>query len=277
MPSAECRAAGRANRASHHKFANISSHGKPTHPKARLSKSDKRAVDAVHLLLRQQFPKAFPEGYDLIIPLKTGVLADLAQRLPDIDPALLRRALANHTARDGYLLALAHGRGDRRYDLEGNPAGTVTPEERAEALKKLAASTERGQAKAERVRTHKEREEQRRKQREIERKNREAKAARKAAHELKMQEVAVRKAALEAQGIQVESRSERKRRLIREAAERAQQHHTQRPIQSSRPDPQPGAIQRPKLSLKPKPDAQTVAVEFKKRRRFNPDDASNDN
>ena len=123
-------------------------------------------------------------------------------------------------SRNGYLLALIHGRGDRRYDLNGQPAGTVTMEERAEAQKRLNASTKRGQDQAERVRTHKEREEKQRQQREIERKNREAKAARKAEHERVQREIA-RKAALLAQGIVPESRAERKRRLIQEAAERA--------------------------------------------------------
>ena len=246
-----------------------------------MSRRDKREVNAVHRLLMERYPKTFPKNYDLIVPLKTGVLADLTQRLPDVNPTLLRRALANHTARDGYLLALIHHRGDRRYDLEGHPVGTVTPQERAEALKKLDASTARGQAKAERVLTHKAREEKRRQQRETERKNREAKAARKAAHELKMREVAAHKAALEAQGIKAESRSERKRRLIREAAARADRRASagqaapattappSRPPAPTPPSP-PTATPYPPLRLKPKADGPAVTVEFKKRRRIVP-------
>ena len=186
-----------------------------------MSQTDKRAVSAVHTLLMERFPRAFPKNYDDIRPLKLDIHADLIKLLPEVDPALLRRALANHTQRDGYLLALVHGRGDRRYDLDGRPAGDVTPEEREEALKRLAASTKRGQDRAARVREHEAREEKRRQQREIERKNREAKAARKAEHARVQQEIAARKAALIAQGITPESRSERKRRLAREAAERA--------------------------------------------------------
>ena len=186
-----------------------------------MSKSDHRAVKTLHARLQERFPQAFPKNYEAIRPLKIGILADLIERLPDFDPTALRRALANQTSRDGYLLALVHGRGDRRYDLDGQPVGTVTMEERAEAQKRLDASTKRGQDKAERVRTNKEREEKRRQQREIERKNREAKAARKAEYERIQQEIAARKAALIAQGITPESRSERKRRLAREAAERA--------------------------------------------------------
>ncbi len=190
-----------------------------------MSKSDHRAIQALHGRLQERFPLAFPKHYDDLRPLKIGILTDVIARLPDADPTALRRVLANHTSRDGYLLALIHGRGDRRYDLNGQPTGIVTPEERAEAQKRLDASTKRGQDRAERVRTHKELEEKRRQQREIERKNREAKAARKAEHERVQQEIAARKAALIAQGITPESRSERKRRLAREAAERAARGH----------------------------------------------------
>ena len=178
-----------------------------------MSQSDKRAVNAAHAILMERFPQAFPKDYDAIRPLKIDIHTDLIRRLPDFDHTLLRRALANHTRRDGYLLALLHHRGDRRYDLDGQPVGTVTVEERAEAARLLEASTRRGQDKAARVRTHKELEEKRRQQREIERRNREAKAARKAEHERIQQEIAARKAALIAQGITPESRSERKRRL----------------------------------------------------------------
>jgi sRNA-binding protein len=178
-----------------------------------VSKSDKRAVHTIHAMLMERFPLAFPQDYDAIRPLKVGILADVIERMPGFDPVVLRRVLANHTRRDGYLLALLHHRGDRRYDLDGQPVGTVTVDERAEAARLLAASTQRGQTKAARVRVHQEREEKRQKQREMERRNREAKTARKAEHERIQQEIAARKAALIAQGITPESRAERKRRL----------------------------------------------------------------
>ncbi len=269
-----------------------------------MSQSDKRAVNAVHALLIRRFPKAFPKNYDDIRPLKTGIHADLIKLLPDVDPALLRRALANHTSRDGYLLALVHGRGDRRYDLDGRPAGDVTPEEREEALKRLAASTRRGQDRAARVREHEAREAKRKQQREIERKNREAKAARRAEHARVQQEIAARKAALIAQGITPESRSERKRRLAREAAERAArkaQGQGPRPAQGQGPAPDrpagqglprseprpardrpepaqrferaPDRDERPARAPEcaaPAPDRSMPQVEFRKKRRFVP-------
>lgn len=247
-----------------------------------MSQSDKRAVNAVHAILMQRFPKAFPKNYDDIRPLKLDIHADLIKRLPGVDPALLRRALANHTGRDGYLLALIHGRGDRRYDLDGRPVGAVTPEERAEALKRLEASTLRGQDKAARVREHEEREEKRKKQREIERKNREAKAARKAEHERVQQEIAARKAALIAQGITPESRSERKRRLAREATERAaRKARGPRPAQGQgfpRPEPrpprdEPGPAEpagRAPHRGEPEPARPAPQVAFRKKRRVVP-------
>ncbi len=251
-----------------------------------MSKSDHRAIQTLHNRLQEQFPLAFPKHYDDLRPLKLGILTDVIEQLPDVDPTALRRALANHTSRDGYLLALIHGRGDRRYDLNGQPAGTVTPEERAEAQKRLDASTKRGQDQAERVRTHKEREEKRRQQREIERKNREAKAARKAEHERVQQEIAARKAALIAQGITPESRSERKRRLAREAAERAARGHqgpkpaADRPVgqefagstrrsprDATGPAPRP---KRPTDRAEPAPDRPMPQVAFRKKRRIVP-------
>ncbi len=211
-----------------------------------MSKTDHRAVKTLHGLLQERFPLAFPQHYDDLRPLKIGILADLIARLPGFDPTALRRALANHTSRDGYLLALLHGRGDRRYDLDGQPAGAVTVEERTAAAQRLVASQQRQQAKAERVRTHQAREEQRRQQREIERRHREEKARRKAEHERRQQEIAARKAALLAQGIVPESRAERKLRLAREAADRAARgphgHTVSRDTTSARFRPRPGPL-----------------------------------
>ena len=250
-----------------------------------MSQTDRRTVHIIHAILMDQFPRAFPRAYDALRPLKIGILADVTARMPDADPALLRRALANHTSRDGYLLALIHGRGDRRYDLDGQPAGTVTPEERAAALQRLEASTQRGQAKAARVREHQEREEKRRQQRELERRNREAKAARKAEHERIQQEIAARKAALIARGLTPESRSERQRRLAREAAERAARKAQPRPAPDRpagqgfpRPAPQPvrdepipaEPVARPPHRVEPEPARPTPQVEFRKKRRIVP-------
>lgn len=127
-----------------------------------MSTSDKQAVKAVHQFLMERFPKVFPKDDDPLIPLKTGIYTDLVERLPEVNATLLRQALANHTRRHGYLLALIHRKGDGRYHVDGVAVGTVTPEERAHATPHLAAATERGQVKAQNIRTHQEREEKRR-------------------------------------------------------------------------------------------------------------------
>lgn len=253
-----------------------------------MSTHDKHAVNAVHQLLRERFPNAFPKNYDDLIPLKTGIYTDLVERLPDVNATVLRRVLANHTSRHGYLLALIHHRGDGRYNLDGVAVGTVTPEERAEAIQRLAAATQRDQAKIEQIRMHRAQEEKRRQQREIERKNREAKAERRAAEQRRQQEHAARKAALEAQGIPVESRSERKRRLIREAAARAEARTRpmmfgEQRLSASQPPsiPSPSLVlspapapphqaNRPTLALRPKTETPAIEVVFKKRRRVVP-------
>ena len=84
-----------------------------------MSKSNHRAIQTLHSRLQERVTLAFPKNYDDFRPLKIGILTNLIIRLPDVDPTALRRALVNHTSRDGYLLTLIHGRGDYRYDLNG--------------------------------------------------------------------------------------------------------------------------------------------------------------
>jgi sRNA-binding protein len=120
----------------------------------------KACVRQIHALLMERFPVAFPRNYDAIRPLKVGIEQDLTACLGNaVDPRLLRRALANHTERAGYLLAVLHGPGVR-VDLDGNPAGVVDEPARAAAAQQLAVIQERQQAVAQRYRAHKKRERQ---------------------------------------------------------------------------------------------------------------------
>jgi ProP effector len=246
-----------------------------------MSTRDKRDVTDLHRQLMDRFPHAFPKDYDALRPLKLGIHVDILQRWPAVDPVLLRQALANHTRRDGYLLALLHHRGDRRYDLDGQPAGTVTEAERAEAARLLEASTQRGQTKAEQVRTHQAREAKRRQQRVEEQRRREEKARRKAEHERREQEIAARKAALIAQGITPEFRSEQKGRLAREAAARSKgQPRAETPAVFERrppaPPPKPYAGPSARMPDRPEPaPAQPLPpVAFRKKRWFMPPDGN---
>ncbi|WP_274572436.1 ProQ/FINO family protein [Neisseria leonii] len=64
-------------------------------------------------------------------PLALGIDQDLTAALPQYDPALIARVLANHCRRPRYLKAVA--RGGKRFDLNNRFKGEVSPEEQAVA------------------------------------------------------------------------------------------------------------------------------------------------
>ena len=142
----------------------------------------KKHAQALHALLMDRFPCAFPRDYDDLLPLKLDIDADLRARLiaqgEPVDPDLLRRVLANHTGRAGYLLALLHRRDGRRIDLDGHPTGVVDEAARTEATRRLAALQQRQQAAAE----------QRRRRRALEKHQQQAKAERRAEQERRAEE-----------------------------------------------------------------------------------------
>ena len=118
----------------------------------------KKQATALHRRLMERFPKAFPKDYDAILPLKLDIDADLRERLialgEPVDPDLLRRVLANHVGRAGYLLALIHRRDGRRYDLDGNPAGEVDALARSAAVRRLSEHQKRQREASARHRQH---------------------------------------------------------------------------------------------------------------------------
>lgn len=76
-------------------------------------------------------------------PLALGIHKEILVRLPDLDPAALRSSMRIHTASTRYLKELATS--TVRFDLDGQPAGEVTVEQRdvasgtlRERFKKLA-------------------------------------------------------------------------------------------------------------------------------------------
>lgn len=62
-------------------------------------------------------------------PLAVGIDQDLVAALPQFDPSLIARVLANHCRRPRYLKSLA--RGGKRFDLNNRFKGEVSPEEQA--------------------------------------------------------------------------------------------------------------------------------------------------
>jgi len=139
--------------------------------------------------------------------------------MPGFDPVVLRRTLANPTRRDGYWWCRSMGGATGATIGTGNPPaarpgknGRKRPND--SPRRSTANKNQRGGSGAPG-------EAKRHQQRAEEQRRREEKARRKAEHERREQEIAACKAALLAQGIVPESRAERKRRLAREAAERA--------------------------------------------------------
>lgn len=98
-------------------------------------------------------------------PLAIGIHKAIRERLPDVDAGQLRMTMKRHTSSTRYLKALATG--ETRLDLDGQPAGSVTAEQREQAAEQLR---ERFKRNAER-RREEQREEQR--QREQEQRQRE--------------------------------------------------------------------------------------------------------
>lgn len=74
-------------------------------------------------ILNDKFP-VFRKGH----PLALGIHKEILVRLPDLDPAKLRSAMRIHTASTRYLKELLTTK--VRFDLDGNPAGEVTDEQR---------------------------------------------------------------------------------------------------------------------------------------------------
>ena len=98
-----------------------------------MSESDSKPRDphhAVLISLRSTFP-VFQECRPLAIGIHKAVL----ERIPSINPQQLRLAMRMHTASARYLKALTNG--ETRFDLDGNPAGAVTPEQKQQALDTL--------------------------------------------------------------------------------------------------------------------------------------------
>jgi sRNA-binding protein len=103
-----------------------------------VSKKAKKAVEAVAALriLIEQFPLCF--GWNDHRPLKIGIHKDLVAR--GVDRGVVRLGLSRYCGQVGYHHALVEGA--TRIDLDGQPAGIVTPQEAGFAAKNYAAVLE---------------------------------------------------------------------------------------------------------------------------------------
>ncbi|RQO76087.1 ProQ/FINO family protein [Aquitalea sp. FJL05] len=64
-------------------------------------------------------------------PLALGIHESLIAALPQFEPTLISRVVANHCRKPRYVKSLA--RGGKRFDLAGKPTGEVTAEEKKAA------------------------------------------------------------------------------------------------------------------------------------------------
>jgi ProP effector len=101
-----------------------------------MSKTARRArIAAIIELLCDRFPQTFSRRGPR--PLKVGLRTDLLATLGDaVRPRDLNSALRAYTSNARYLHALSAGA--VRVGLDGEPAGTVTPDDEAVATKRLA-------------------------------------------------------------------------------------------------------------------------------------------
>jgi ProP effector len=79
-------------------------------------------------------------------PLKIGIHNDIIARHPELQPGRIASALTTYTRSVGYLKTLKAAA--VRIDLEGNPVGTVTAADEADAERKIAKAARRAAAKA---------------------------------------------------------------------------------------------------------------------------------
>jgi sRNA-binding protein len=82
-------------------------------------------------------------------PLAIGIDQALTAELPQFDPTLVARVLANHCRRPRYIKALAQG--GKRFGLDGKPVGQVTPEEQEVARQNPALQPQAKPAAADAV------------------------------------------------------------------------------------------------------------------------------
>jgi ProP effector len=94
-----------------------------------------------------QLVAAFPVFRDAK-PLAIGIHKAIREKLPELTRDQVGKALRIHTASTRYLKALA--KAEQRFDLDGNPAGEVTEEQRKQAAgvmkERIQKSVERRKA-----------------------------------------------------------------------------------------------------------------------------------
>lgn len=76
------------------------------------------------------------------LPLAIGIHKAVMKALPEIDGSKVKAALRRHVGSTRYLKAVANG--DDRFDLEGQPAGKITEEQKKQAADSLRERFKKG-------------------------------------------------------------------------------------------------------------------------------------
>jgi uncharacterized membrane protein len=121
----------------------------PATPEAAPTIEPVREPQAAGALLKQLFPALF-NGPAKPIMLKVQQAID-ARAPGRFTKKALSGFLARHTASTSYLIALT--KSEQRYDLDGQPAGELSPEHREAAKKLLAERRERVKAREQEMET----------------------------------------------------------------------------------------------------------------------------
>lgn len=75
-------------------------------------------------------------------PLAIGIHKAVMKALPEVDGGRVRAALRRHVGSTRYLKAVANG--DDRFDLDGQPAGKITDEQKKQAVDALRERFKKG-------------------------------------------------------------------------------------------------------------------------------------
>lgn len=75
-------------------------------------------------------------------PLAIGIHKAVMKALPEVEGAKVRAALRRHVGSTRYLKAVANG--DDRFDLDGQPAGKITEEQKQQAVEALRERFKKG-------------------------------------------------------------------------------------------------------------------------------------
>lgn len=96
--------------------------------------NDRQKLEAMREILARRFPNCFVRQGDRLSekrPLKIGIRDDLMTRCPDLNQQWLARAIGDYCTGPKYSRIMIAG--TERIDLDGNPAGTVSEADQANA------------------------------------------------------------------------------------------------------------------------------------------------